>query len=113
MGDVRLTVEKIVKTGVVATYNGPLTTVDTYLARNSGRVFVHCKKAGAGNCNAIFQTPAKVVGLDVAELTVVIPESGGEKFIGPFPPPVFNDGLSDLRVTFSEITGLTVAVLEV
>jgi len=113
MADKRLTVEKILPAGIVATYNGSLLVPDTHLVRNSGRVFLHFKKSAAVDCVVTIQTPVKVAGLDVAELTVTVPASTGDIFTGPFPPSVFNDGNQDLKFTLDDVDGLTVAVLEI
>lgn len=113
MGDVTLGVEKITKAGLAATYTGSLSDANTYLVRNSGKVFLHFKKGGAHRCDVTVQTPMKVADLDVAENTVTVPATTGDKFIGPFPKSIFNYGSGDLKFTLSEITGLTVAVLEI
>lgn len=114
MADVRLTPQKITRTGITPSYTGSLSTSDTYLVRNDGKVFLHFKKTGAGDCTVTIQTPKKVDGLDVSERTVTVPATTGDKMIGVFPPLVYNDfGSQDLKFTLSEITGLTVAVLQV
>ena len=112
MGDVRLGVERILQTGLVDTYNGSLSTSNVYQVRNSGRVFLHVKKSAAVDCVVTVQTPKQVAGLDVAERTVTVPATTGDKFIGPFPPSVFNVAAGDLEFTLDDIDGLTVAVLE-
>lgn len=111
MADVRIAVENVVQGGLTATYNGSLSIANTYQVRNSGRVILHFLKTAAVDCTVTIQTPAKVAGLDVAELTVVVPATTGDKFIGPFPPSVFNTGANDLEFTLSDIDGVTVAVL--
>jgi hypothetical protein len=112
MADVRLSVEKATKNGLIATYNGSLSISDVYLCRNTGRMFLHFKKSGAGDCDVTVTTPIQVSGLDVDELVVTIPATTGDKFLGPFPPHVFNDSSGDLKFTVDEVTGLTVAVVE-
>ncbi len=112
MADKRLSVERILQTGLIATYSGSLLVADTHQVRNSGRVFLHFKKSAAVDCVVTVQTPKQVAGLDVAELAVTVPASTGDKFIGPFPPSVFNVAAGDLEVTLSDVDGLTVAVLE-
>jgi len=111
MAEVTLAVENVVKSGLAASYTGSLSTSNTYFVRNNGRVILHFKKAGAGDCTVTVQTPKQVAGLDVAENTLTVPATTGDKFAGPFPPSVFNDANGDLKFTLSEITGLTVAVL--
>jgi hypothetical protein len=102
----------MIQGGMVATYNGPLDIANTYLVRNNGRTFLHCKKAGAGDCLVTVQTPPTVAGLAIAEQTFTVPATTGDIFAGPFPQSIFNDSIQDLKFTCSEITGLTVAVLK-
>lgn len=111
MADVRLAVEQILPSGLAATYTGSLLIANTYQVRNDGRTFVHFKKSGAGACNVTIATPSTVGGNAVADRVVEVPATTGDKFIGPFPPHIYNDGSGDLNITLSEITGLTVAVL--
>src|SRR4030042_1095268 len=112
MADVTLTVQRLLPTGITPSYTGSLLTTNTYLVRNSGRVVVHIKKSGAADCTVTIATPATVGGLAVAEQTVTVAATTGDKMIGPFPPRIYNDGAGDLRLTFSEITGLTAAAVE-
>jgi hypothetical protein len=112
MAEVAIAVQRVLPTGVAPTYTGSLLTTNTYLVRNSGRVMLHFKKAGASVCTVTIQTPATVGGLAVAEQTNTVPASTGDIMAGPFPPRIYNDGAGDLRFTLSEITGLTVAVVE-
>jgi hypothetical protein len=112
MADIRLAPQQSVDTGVTPTYTGSLTTTDTYVIRNSGRMIVNFVKTGAGDCVVTIQTPKVVGGLAVAEQTVTVVATTGNKFIGPFTPSLYNDGYGDVRMTLSNITNLTVAVLE-
>jgi len=113
MAEVTLTPERVLKDGLAATYTGSLSTSNTYLVRNNGRVVLHFKKGGAGDCTVTVQTPKTVAGLAVAENTFSVPATTGDIFAGPFPQSIFNDSAGDLRFTLSEITGLTVAVLQI
>ncbi len=68
----------------------------------SGRVFLHVKNTGAAACTVTIQTPVAVAGLAVAEQTVQVPATSGDKMIGPFDPHAFNrplDGLTPARST--------------
>ncbi len=113
MGDVAIAPEKVVRTGLEASYTGTMLTTNTYTVRNTGRMILHFKKSAAVICNVEIQTPAMVAGLAVAEITVAIPASTGDKFIGPFPPSVFNNSSGDLKFTMDDIAGVTVAALEI
>lgn len=112
MADVDLTIQKIVATGLTPSYTGSLATTNTYKIRNNGRVFVQVKKSGAGDCTVTIATPKTVGGLAVADQTVTVAATTGDKQIGPWPPDIYNDGSGDVNLTFSEITGLTVGAFE-
>ncbi len=113
MGDVAIAPEKVVRTGLAASYTGTMLTTNTYTVRNTGRMILHFLKSAVVVCNVTIQTPALVAGLAVAEVAVEIPASTGDKFIGPFPPSVFNNGAGDLKFTMDDIDGVTVAALEI
>lgn len=112
MAEVRLTVEKVVPGGLAATYNSGILVANTYLVRNDGQTILHFKKSAAVDCVVTIQTPITVGGLAVAEQTVTVPATTGDKFIGPFPRNIYNDSSQDLKFTVTDVDGLTVAVLE-
>ncbi len=105
--------QEVAIAGTTPAYQGSLSISDTYTFPNDGRTFLHCKKVGAGACVATITTPRTIGGLAVADPTVTIPATTGDKMIGPFNPDNFqaSDGL--VTVAFSEITGLSVAVVRV
>jgi hypothetical protein len=51
-----------------------------------------------------------VDGLDVAEDTVNVVKTTGEKFIGPFSPETFNQVGGLVYVTYSAVTDVSVAL---
>jgi hypothetical protein len=113
MPDTRIAVQKIVVAGLTPVQTGSLTaTTMDYVFKNNGKVLVHAIKAGAGDCVITFTTPKEVQGLAVANPTVTVVATTGDKLIGPFPTDVYNDANGDAKMTFSEITGLTVGVFE-
>ena len=57
MADVRLNVERMTKNGLTASYTGSLSISDEYLCRNTGRMFLHFKKSGAGGKGPIISSP--------------------------------------------------------
>lgn len=112
MADVRITPQKLLPTGVTPAFTGSLLTTNVYVVRNTGRCMVEVKKSGAGACDVTIDTPGSVGGLAIAQQVVNVIATTGDKMIGPFPPNIYNDGSGDVRITFSEITGLTMAVVE-
>ena len=112
MADVTKAPEDVVRGGLAAAYNSGLSTSDTYVIENNGRVILHFKKTGAGACTVTITTPGTVDGLAVADRTVNVPATTGDVFMGPFPREDYNTA-GNLRITCSEITGLSFAVLRI
>jgi hypothetical protein len=110
MADTRYAPLKMTVLGTTIAYTaGVIVGTTDFVMKNDGRTFLHVIKAGAGACDVIIKTPAKLGGLDVAENTVNVIATTGNKMIGPFPPSIYNDGNGDMRFNFSEVTGLTFA----
>ncbi len=84
---------------------------ETYVIPNNGAVFVHVKKIGINACTVTVVTPGTIDGMAIPDYTATVPASTGDKMIGPFPPSIYNDSVGRITVTFSEVTGLTFAVL--
>lgn len=112
MADVVKTPQVVVRAGVAPTYNSGLSTSDVYVIENDGRTILHFKKTGAGACTVTVETPGTVDGLAVADRTFNVPATTGDVFVGPFPREDYNTG-GNLRVSCSEITGLSFAILRV
>jgi hypothetical protein len=111
MALIRLNPERPTDAGLAATYNA-VTTTDTYLVRNSGLVVLHVKKSGANPCTVSVTPQRTFKGKTIPATTVVVPATTGDRFIGILPGDLYNDTNGDVSVTFSEVTGLTVAVLD-
>lgn len=112
MAVVTWTPDVVTDAGVAVTRRGSLSTSDTYKFRNSGKTRLLVEKSGAGTCTLTMVTPATVRGLAVADKTATVPASTGDMAFGPFPPSIYNDENGDMSITFSEITGLTAAVID-
>lgn len=112
MANIAWAVQQITEKGITPTYNTP-TITDTYQIPNDGRTFVHVKKTGANACNvtALSQGTVGPGNLTIGNEVISVPATTGDRMIGPFPPSIFNDGSGLVNVTFSEVTGLTAAVL--
>ena len=96
---------------ITPTRNGSLSTSDSYLFANDGKVVLLAEKTGAGACTYTITTPKTLGGLAVADQTGTIAATTGDKIIGPFEPSTHCDSNGDTTIAFSEITGLTVAVI--
>ncbi|MEK7765269.1 MAG: hypothetical protein AAB368_03430 [bacterium] len=107
------TVEDIVRTGLAATYTAAPGTGagNGFSIQNDGRTILHVKNVAAGgDCVVTIVTPNTVDGLALADRTVTVAD-GAERFIGPFPPSIYNESDGTIRVDFSEITNVTLAAL--
>ncbi len=113
MADVALASQRITRKKLEASYTGSLSATDTYKVKNDGKVVLHFKKTGAGECTVTVTTPREFDGLAVADLTFTVPATTGDVFAGPFPPYAYNDGKDNLSFTVSEVTGLSVAALRI
>lgn len=101
--------QQIPDTGVVPVYQAGITAVDSYTFPNDGRMFLHVKK-GVGACNVTLKSRASFRGKAVPDQVVAIAQNT-DQMIGPFPPDLYNDATGLVTVLFSEVTGLTVAVV--
>jgi hypothetical protein len=114
MAEVDISVQKLDKNGLDATYttDSTLNDSDTFLFENGNATFLHVKNGDSSQHTVTVQTPATVSGLDVAELSVDIP-AGEERFIGPFPPGVFNYSTGKAKFTLDAGTSMEIAILRV
>lgn len=96
---------------ITPTRNGSLSAADTYVFANDGKVILLAEKTGAGSCTYTVATPRTIGGLAIADQTGTIAATTGDKVLGPFEPATHNDTNGDASITFSEATGLTVAVV--
>lgn len=114
MAVVDLVPQEITKLGVAPTYTGSLVVspTNTYTVANDGRVMLHVKKTGAGACTVTVTTPGTVDGNAIADTTFSVPATTGDRMAGPWRPETYNDPATGLMtIGFSEITGLTIAVV--
>jgi hypothetical protein len=112
MATVVLNPDLAVEAGVAPTYNGGLSVANTYKFRNNGKTLLYFRKTGAGACAVTIASPLTVRGHAVAAQTVNVPATTGDVVCGPFARDVYDDINGDCTFTLSEITGLTVAVIQ-
>ncbi len=118
MATVTLAVQTLARAGITPSYTAsgasPLLNIaDTFRFQNDGKVLLHFKKTGAGDCTVTIQTPETVDGLAVSDRTVTVPATTGDVMIGPFPPNHYNQaGGNYCQFTVNEVTGLSVAIVK-
>ena len=104
-----LTVQSVSRTGLEATYASCAAGGDTFV--NSGYELIHIKNGHSGAQTVTVVTPATSYGLAIADVAVEV-TAGEERFIGPFPPAVFNGASDTVSLTYSGVTSLTIAVVK-
>ena len=107
MADITVTVLDILKAGSAdPTYVGSLSVSNNYQAQNNGRTFIHVKNGGGSPDTVTIVTQTTVDGNAIADRAVVVP-AGEEKFIGPFPPHLYNNADGEVEWSHSFITSVT------
>jgi len=76
---------------------------------NGGQEILHVKTGGTG-ATVTIPIPGTIDGQSVASKSYVLGTTQ-ERFIGPFPPNIYNQASGEVYVDYSSITTVTVAVL--
>ncbi len=100
----------ITRDGAAPAYVAP--TGDQVAFANTGRRFLHVKNASAAPINVTAITPGTVDGQAIADRVTAVP-AAGERFIGPFPADIYNQGDGKVYIDFSAQAGVTYALLAV
>ena len=104
----QLTVQNILPTGIIPTFNVTAVAGDSFL--NNGKTFLHVKNASATAVNVTVDSKAlSNYGTDV-DIIISIPATG-EKVLGPFEVGRFNNNFGIANVTYSAVTSVTVSVI--
>lgn len=101
-----LTVQQIAVTGITPSFASAAVGGDQFL--NNGKCFLEVKNGSGGDITVTIATQATTGGYAVADQTVTVAATTGDKMIGPFPPDLFNDSSGYVQVTYSGVTSLTV-----
>jgi len=109
-----LTAQKIVQTGLVATYAAASSDGDTLV--NTGIQFFHVKNASAatvtGTVTPVISTVVDPLLGNLTKNSAIIKlEAGAEGFLGPFETDAFNSPSGQIALIFPVITGVTIAAL--
>lgn len=109
---VRTTVvaQQLVRTGITPSYNAAtVTDGDAFL--NDGRVFVQVLNANAAARTLTVAIPVTVDGCAVAGKAIIVPLTVGNKYIGPFPPDIYNQSTGMVHLDWSAVDDVTFAVV--
>lgn len=93
---------------VTPTYNNA--DSDGHLIPNNGKMWLHVVNDDASPTTVTVETTKTINGLAVADLAVTVP-AGEQRTIGPFNKDTFDNGDGEVKVTFSNVTSVTFAVL--
>ena len=110
MANARLTPQDMTDVGLTPTRTA-LSDANTYQVRNDGNVILMFLKTGANEATITIATPATRRGLAIADRTLTVAATTGDRVIGPFEPALYNNSDGDLEFTTSESTAITCAVL--
>lgn len=103
-----LAVQTLTRTGSTPTYTSA--NADGHSVVNDGRVFLEFKNTDAAPVTVTFVTPGTVDTLAVADRTLVVEATTGNKMAGPFPTATYG---TSMTVTFSAVTALTCAAFKI
>lgn len=103
-----LTIQDITRSGLEATYAAAASGGDKFA--NNGRVMIHIKNGDASDHTVTVDIPKTVDGQAVTDISVTVTASE-ERFIGPFPPSIYNDSDGYVNLTYDAVTSVTIGIL--
>ena len=101
--------QSVVRAGLNPAYAAAAGGGDTF--RPGRKVYLHVKNGHTAAQTVTVATPGSVIGLDIADVSVSVPNAG-ERVIGPFPPEHFAGSGGLANITYSGVTALTIGVFE-
>ena len=113
-----LTVEKIVDTGLNPNLVAADVGGDTFKNQTASRTFIYVDNASGApiTVTVTAQTTSAVtsgLGKTTKADSITSVTNAQFRLIGPFPAVAFNDGTGTVSITYSAVTSVTVAVIEV
>jgi hypothetical protein len=104
--------QSIIRAGLASAYAAAAGGGDTFTPDN--RTFLQFKNASGAPITVTIVTPrTDALGNAVADNTVSIPATTGDKMIGPFPAEHYADPTTGLAsITYSGVTDLTVGAFK-
>lgn len=103
-----LATQSIVRAGLAPSYAAAAGGGDTFTPGSN--VFLHVKNASGGAITVTIVTPrTDVYGNAIADNTVSVPATTGDRMIGPFPYEGYADPATGVgNITYSGVTSLTI-----
>lgn len=108
-----LATQSIVRAGLAPAYAAASGGGDQFTP--DARTYLQVKNASAGAITVTIVTPRNdAYGNAIADNTVSVPATTGDRLIGPFPADAYADPATGLaNVTYSGVTSLTVGCFQV
>ncbi len=106
-----LVVQEPTLAGITPSYAAADVAGDVF-ALAGGTYLVHLKNSNASPRVVTFDTPAKVDGIDIANPTVTVPATTGDKLVKLTAPQLFANASGQCAMSYDAVTGLTVAVFK-
>jgi len=106
-----LTTQTITRAGLGPTYATAAGGGDK--CKPGDRVFLHVKNGHSSAQTVTVVTPGTFDGQAIEDLAVSVPNAG-ERMIGPITPSLFRNSADGLAsITYSGVTSLTIAVIQI
>ena len=110
-----LTVQPVIEAGVTPTYASAADAGD--VAPNDGTMFIHVKNEEASATRTLTFTPNTTSLADSTYGTVskaaiaLTVAAGGDEFIGPFKPTLWNNSSGQVAITYTDHENVKIAAL--
>lgn len=105
-----LTVQKVAQSGLAPSFGAAASGGDEFA--NGGRTMLHVKNGGGASITVTITSVKQCDQGSTHNVQVSVP-AGGERVIGPFDPTRFNNSSGRVAVSYSAVTSVTVAALEI
>ena len=103
--------------GLAVTFAAANTDGSKFLNPTDERTFIYVKNTNGATRTVTLETQRTSVSLPglgavpLADIAIVVAATTGEAIIGPIAPSQFNDSDGYAHITFSAVSGVTVAVV--
>ena len=104
-----LTVSPITRDGLVVSLAAADVAGDEFA--NTGKEFLVVDNQSGGNCTVTLDIQRTVDGQAIIDRSVVLAD-GERRYIGPFKTNFYNDGDGNMNVSYSTVTSVTVAAIQ-
>lgn len=112
MADVQIATQLLSKTETNPTFTTLNATDVYYVPNNTVRTILYFKNTNAGAATVTFDVTQTIDGLTIADHTISVPATTGERVVGAFPARFqVEGGTEDKKLKFTQnlATGVTVA----